>query len=177
LAGVGARIGSAAADPFGEIGDLTFGELLVLGRHLQILVLVADGLDEERFIGLAGHKGGPGVAAGEGGLAGVEEEPAADPIRLLAVAGVTLVGEDGADAGFEELQVGGGQGGGDGRVVGRHRGGAQRRGGRGGQGEQRQQAGEGKAGTYQRRHDGHARRGLTTLPATSVRRKSRPLKR
>jgi hypothetical protein len=189
LADVAAGIGGAAADPLGEIGDLGVGEFLALGGHLEILVLVADGLDEERLVGLAGDDGGAGVAAGEGGFAGVEEE-AAFYFFVLTVALVTVLGEDGADFGFEEFEVGGGEAGvAIGRMAGGHVGGAGGRGEGDGKGDRGRKSKRKRkenerranvlAGATRRGKDGgdHERRGLTTLPATSVRRKSRPLKR
>ena len=70
---VDAGVGGAAADPLGEIGDLLSGEFFALGGHLEVFVLVADGLDEEGVIGFAGDDRGAGVAAGEDGLAAVEQ--------------------------------------------------------------------------------------------------------
>ena len=64
-----ARVRRAAAHPFREVGDLLVAELLILRRHLQVFILVADGLDQERIIGLARHEGRTGVAAVQNGLA------------------------------------------------------------------------------------------------------------
>ena len=58
---------------------------------------MADGLDEQAFLRIAGDDGRAGVAAGEHGLAGIEHEPALDFISLVAVAFEAAVGKDRAD--------------------------------------------------------------------------------
>ena len=53
-------------DPGRQIGDLGVGQL-ALGRHAQIGVLIADRLDEQALVRLAGHKSRSPVAAFEHG--------------------------------------------------------------------------------------------------------------
>ena len=69
---VDARVGGAAADPLGEIGDLLVGEFFAFGGHLEVFVFVADGPDEERLVGFTGDDRGAGVAAGEDGFSAIE---------------------------------------------------------------------------------------------------------
>ena len=101
----GAGIGGAAANPFGEIGDDGVGEFAAFGGHAEVGVVVVDGLDEEAVVGLAGDDGGAAFATGQDADAGVKAEAGFEFIGLFAVAAVTLVGEDGADFGFEEYEV------------------------------------------------------------------------
>ena len=100
----------AALHPLGEVGVLGVAQAR-LGRHLQVLVAVAHGFDKEALVWLAGDDGGTGVAAFEHGGAGVEEEAALEFLRAGAVAFVAALGEQGADALLEELEVFGGEGG------------------------------------------------------------------
>ena len=100
--------GRAALHPLGEVGSLGVAQAR-LGRHLQVLVAVAHGLDEEALVRLPGDNGGAGVAAFEHGGAGVEEEAALEFLRAGAVAFVAALGEQGADALLEELEVFGGE--------------------------------------------------------------------
>ena len=102
--------GRAALHPLGEGGGLGVAESR-LGRHLQVLVAVADGFDEEALVRLTGDDGGAGVAAFERAGAGVEEEAAFEFLRAGAVALVATLGQQGADALLEELGVLGGEGG------------------------------------------------------------------
>src|SRR5205814_2377686 len=50
-------------DPCSEIGDLAVGKFLVLGRHLQVFVGVANGLDEQTFLRIAGNDRQPRLAS------------------------------------------------------------------------------------------------------------------
>ncbi len=58
-----AGIGRAALNPLGEDGDFGGAEGL-LGRHREVFVFAADGLEEEAFGGIAGHDDRTGGAAG-----------------------------------------------------------------------------------------------------------------
>ena len=119
--GAGAGIGSAEAYPGFEGGNFFGGEFAagdgavgggLGGGHLQVFVGVADGLDQEAFVGIAGDEGGTGRAAFEQGVAGVESEAAFGFSFGLAVTFVTGLDENGADGGFEELDLFGWEGGG-----------------------------------------------------------------
>ena len=182
--GAGAGIGGAEADPVLEGGDFFGGEFAAVAvfarRHLEVFVGEADGLDEEALVGIAGDESGAGRAAFAEGVAGVEGEAAFGFALGGVVAGVAGLDENGADGGFEEFDFGGWEGGGWGG------------GERGGGGEEEGEGDAGKRGAGRWRAAGggrerpgaarramtkgwvHAMRSLTTLPWTSVRRKSRP---
>ena len=66
-------------------------------RHFQIGIVVADGLDEQTFLRLAGDDGRACVAAREHGRAGIQHEPALDFVSLVAVAFEAAIREDGPD--------------------------------------------------------------------------------
>jgi hypothetical protein len=107
LAGGGARVGGAEADPFAEVGDYGVGEFAV-GRHFDRRVGVGDSLEEQAVGGVTGEDSvATGAAALEGG-GGVDGEAAGG--FGGGVAAVAVSGEDGADAGFEEIRLGPGQG-------------------------------------------------------------------
>ena len=101
------RPGHTGFHPLREVSDLAGGELLVLGRHLEIRVGVADSFDEETFPGVAGNDGRAGVAALEQTFERIEVKPALELLGLRAVAGVAVLGEQRTDFGFEEGEVGG----------------------------------------------------------------------
>lgn len=118
-----ARVGSAQENPFLEIGDDVGGELAAAfwRGHLEVLVGVADGLEEEALLQVAGDDGMAGVAALARAGAGVEEETALEFLGGGGMAGVAFFHEHGADAALEEgefiggrgaLGIGGGGGGG-----------------------------------------------------------------
>jgi hypothetical protein len=113
--GLIAWIGRTLLDPCDQVGHLPGGQLL-LGGHLQIGVLVADGLDEQAFFGVAGDEGGAGFSTLKKRLARIEAELAFD-LLAGAVTFITVIDEDRADALFEEFEglgvVGGEKGGAD----------------------------------------------------------------
>ena len=98
-----ARVGGAHLDPAAEVVDDRVGELR-LGRHLHV-ALVADGGQEQAFLGISRHDGGPGLAALARGVPGVERQAALRLARLGRVALVALFDEDGADLALEELDA------------------------------------------------------------------------
>ena len=103
-----ARIGGAHFDPALEIGDDGGLQFRAGLRHREIVVGVAHRLKEQAGGGIAADEGGAGVAAVEEGLAVVEGEAGfAFPAGAMAL--VAILGEDGADFGFEKFEVGGGQ--------------------------------------------------------------------
>src|SRR5438046_2780743 len=67
---------------------------------------MADGLDEQARLGVAGDDRGPGLAALADGVARVQAEVALQLFRLGAVAGVAFLHQNGADPLLEELVVG-----------------------------------------------------------------------
>src|SRR6185436_6017207 len=85
-----AGIGRAALHPRLEVRD-HLGRELALRRHLELLVLVADRLDEEALVEVARDDGRAGLAALEQALARVDVELALQLLRLRAVAGVAAV--------------------------------------------------------------------------------------
>jgi hypothetical protein len=90
---------------------LGVSEFFALRGHLEFLVFITDGCDEETLVGLAGYEGGAGVATHEKRGGRIEEEPAFDAVGVVAVALVTMIDEDGADLVFKESEVGRGEGG------------------------------------------------------------------
>src|SRR4029079_4898851 len=62
-----ARIEGAAGDPLFEVID-HFGRQLAAGGHLEILVRVLEGLEQEALARFAGDESGAGVAALEDAL-------------------------------------------------------------------------------------------------------------
>ena len=108
LSGGWAGIGGAVLDPGFEVADLGGGEGAFWG-HLEVAIVVADGFDEAAAVGVAGDDGGAGVTAAEEGVAVIEGE-AAFEFGGGGVAVEAFFNEEGADAGFEEGDVVGGQG-------------------------------------------------------------------
>src|SRR5262249_26464694 len=87
----GGREGYALLDPVGEDLDVPGGQL-ARRRHLQA-ALLAQGLEQDAPVGVAGRDGRAEVAALEEPLPGGEAEPAAD-LLAGAVALVTVLLED-----------------------------------------------------------------------------------
>ena len=100
-----ARIGRAAGNPRFEIGDDRRRKPFLFGRHLEVVVLVANGLEQQAFGWLPRNDGRAGIAAGEQGFAGVEEKPALGFPHFSGVAFVAILDKDRADALFEEGKV------------------------------------------------------------------------
>ena len=98
----GPGIGRAHLHPRFEVGDDRVGELR-LGRHLEIFVAVADRLDQQAFVGVAGHDRRAGVAALAKALAAVEAEPAPQFLGGARVALAALRHQHGPDLRLEEL--------------------------------------------------------------------------
>ena len=98
-----ARIGRTHLDPSFQIGDLIVRELPVIGRHLEIFVLIADRLEEEAFPGVSGNDGRTGVPAFQHSFLGIEEQAALHFLAGFAVTLVTVLGEERADLAFEKL--------------------------------------------------------------------------
>ena len=92
----------AILHPRREVGDFLLREL-GLGRHLQVLVLVANRLDEQALARLAGDERGARVAALEHGLTRVEQQAALHLLARRAVALETTLGKHGTNALLEEL--------------------------------------------------------------------------
>jgi hypothetical protein len=65
---------------------------------------MADGGDEETFLGVSRDEGWPAVASGEDALARIEVEAAPKLFTLSAVAFVAALDEDGADPLFKEIE-------------------------------------------------------------------------
>src|SRR5262249_47719331 len=96
--------GGALPDPRGQGRDLGFGEA-TLGRHAQVRVAVADRLDEQALLRVAGHENGSAVAALVDGRTAVQLQAPAFLLRGGAVALKAALGQDGADLLLEELDV------------------------------------------------------------------------
>ena len=92
------RVGSPHLDPERELLDLLRREsVFLLRRHEKILILPAEGTDQEAFRGLSRHQNGAGVSAAPHPLPGVEVEFGLDLLRFDAVAGVALLDQDRTD--------------------------------------------------------------------------------
>ena len=87
--GVSAWIGRAGCNPLLEVGDDRIGEFAG-GRHLQMRVGVADGLQQAAPGGLARNDNRTGRAAFRKTSFGIEDEPAHRGFQIRGVAGVTL---------------------------------------------------------------------------------------
>ena len=98
-----ARVGRALANPFGEVREDAGVELCAVLGHLECRVRVAESLEQQAGVGLAGDDGRAGRAAFEQAVAGVEDE--AGLFLRGGVALVTLGGEHGADVLLEELDL------------------------------------------------------------------------
>ena len=102
---VGARVGRAHADPRFEVGDLRGGKFLVLRRHLESAVAIADGADERAGIRIAGDDGGAGIAALEQAVARIEAQAALDAPALGGMALVAILHQHGPDFLLEEIRL------------------------------------------------------------------------
>lgn len=94
------------ANPFGQGGNRLRRKFLIFARHgVHIFSFgVVDGKNEAAEIGFARDDDRPKFAALEDKLAGIKTE--AGLLFLGSVALVAIVGEDGADLLFKELQLG-----------------------------------------------------------------------
>src|SRR5258708_7266586 len=99
------RIGRTHPDPGFETCDLIVGEFLALGRHLQVLVGVTDRLDQKALFRMRRHDCGSGIAAFQQTLTRVQQQTAANLLRALAVALVTIVRQDWPDVFLKELHT------------------------------------------------------------------------
>ena len=108
-----ARIGRPEADPFFQHGDLFRGQFsaLFLRRHLQILGAVAHCLDEETFVGITGDNRGPGGAALQQRVTGIEAKVALGFALFETVTLVAGFDQDRPDLRLEELELVGREGG------------------------------------------------------------------
>ena len=104
LAGPSRGSGGAEGDPLLEVGDHLVGEFL-LGRHLQLIFGLLDGLDEQALLGVAGDEGRAVVAALAEPFAGVQGQAAANLLGALGVAAVALADQHGADVLLEEGEL------------------------------------------------------------------------
>ena len=91
-------------DPRFEVADLLRAQpFRLLGRHVEVVVAVPDGMDEQALFGIARNHRGARFAAPQQALARIQVE-----LRLHLVAAVALVaavGQDGADPLLEELDA------------------------------------------------------------------------
>src|SRR5262249_18391307 len=96
--------GRSHPDPGLEVGDLLVRKFS-LRRHLEILIAPSNRLDDPTLLGIAGDDRRARVAALEEPFAGVEEEPALELLRALAVALVAALDQTRADALLEEFDL------------------------------------------------------------------------
>jgi hypothetical protein len=99
--GPAARVGGAQGDPALEVCDHGRRQR-ALGRHAQVFVRVAEGLEQQAVARLAGHHRRARVAALAGRLPAVQEQAALGPPGLVRVAFVAVSHQDGADLRLEE---------------------------------------------------------------------------
>ena len=85
-------------DPFFEEGDFGGRDFCCAHRHLQFVVGVFDGLDEEAFVGVAGNDGRASFAAFEETVAGGHSETAE---RGCGVATEAAIGKEWTNFEFE----------------------------------------------------------------------------
>ena len=112
------RIGRSHLHPFLERRDLVVGELAVR-RHLQVVALILDRLDDERLRRITSHEGRAGVAPLQHARLRVEQQ-APLLVGVGGVAVVAVVDEDRPDLRLEErdgIGTGGGR-----RLLGPHTG-------------------------------------------------------
>ncbi len=102
-----ARVRRSALHPLHQHVDLRVSQL-ALGGHFHVGVGVADRLDQQALVGIAGLDRGAAIAAFRPSLARVEEQVAFDLFAFFGVAFVTPFHEEWPDAFFEEVQVGSG---------------------------------------------------------------------
>ncbi len=81
------------------------GSEFAAGRHLQLGVLMTDGLDQQAFLGLAGNEGRAAVATLEDGRSTVEQQAAALFPGFAGMAVLTLLDEQRANLLLEEVAV------------------------------------------------------------------------
>ncbi len=91
----GGRPLRSLVDPGADEGRLVGGQRFLVERHLVLVALPEDALDEVALRAVAGHEQGPGGAALQRQVADVQAEFAA--ALLLAVALEALLAEDGLD--------------------------------------------------------------------------------
>ena len=99
-----AGIGRTFANPLLEVGDDLGIKLRAVFRHLKVFVLLLQSLKEERAFWIAWFDGVTAIAAGLPARTGVEDETGF-LLRGGAVALVTLLREDGANARLEEVEL------------------------------------------------------------------------
>jgi hypothetical protein len=103
--GGAAGIDGTPADPFLEGGDL-LGRQLAAGRHLQALVGLPYGLDEQAVFRPARHDGGPAVTTLAQARPVVQQQAAALLAGLLRMTGEAGFREQRPDLALEESHVG-----------------------------------------------------------------------
>ena len=89
-------------DPFGQGSHFVIGQLPG-GRHLQLGILVRDGLDQQRLFRFASHQCRTARASLLQTLRRIDSQ--ASPLNLFTMTGVTSLHENRADPLFEELRV------------------------------------------------------------------------
>ena len=78
-------------------GDLIIAQLFAFRRHLQILVAIADGGEQEALLSIARDERRSVVAARQRAVERVEHEPALDLVRRMAVTLVAMLLKQGLD--------------------------------------------------------------------------------
>ena len=97
-----ARVGGTHRDPLGQPVDGLLRKLR-LGRHLQVVVVVRNRLNQAAGLRIAGDDRRAGVAALAEALAGVEQQFALGLAGLFAVALVAVLHQQRADVVLEKL--------------------------------------------------------------------------
>ncbi len=94
----------SSGDPDAEVRNL-LGREFPVRRHLQLLMSVTDGADEQALIRIPRHHSRTGISTAQRVLARIQLQPAHLGVR---VAGVTVLHQNRTHAGFEEInRIGG----------------------------------------------------------------------
>ena len=101
---LGARIGRAHLDPLLESLDLLRRQLL-LGRHREVRIGPADGLDQPAFFDIAGDEHRPVVAALGDARLRIEQQLAPELAGLGRMTLVTAFGQTGPNVPLEEVDA------------------------------------------------------------------------
>ena len=101
---VGRRERQSAPDPFGEHGDLSFRQLPGR-RHLHVLVVVSNRLNDQALLDITDHRCRPAVTAGKNRFAAVEQQPALQLLRLRRMTFKAALNEQRPNSLLKEVEI------------------------------------------------------------------------